>query len=91
MYILNHLIKYNIYITIIYYLKQRYICRAYISINSKIYNILQRHRQQRLAFALKHREWTVEDWKRVIWSDETKSTGLGQMGGSGSGNRRGMG
>ena len=28
-----------------------------------------RHRQQRLAFALKHREWTVEDWKRVIWSD----------------------
>ena len=26
-----------------------------------------RHRQQRLAFALKHREWTVEDWKRVIW------------------------
>ena len=31
-----------------------------------------RHRKQRLAFALKYKEWTVEDWKRVIWSDETK-------------------
>ena len=31
-----------IYITTIYYIKQRYICRAYISTNSKIYNILQR-------------------------------------------------
>ena len=41
MYILNHLIKSNIYITIIYYLKQRYICCAYISTTSKIYNILQ--------------------------------------------------
>jgi transposase len=26
----------------------------------------------RLAFARKHRDWTIEDWKRVIWSDETK-------------------
>jgi hypothetical protein len=31
-----------------------------------------RHRKKRLAFALKYKEWTVEDWKRVIWSDETK-------------------
>lgn len=31
-----------------------------------------RHRQKRLAFALKYKKWTVEDWKRVIWSDETK-------------------
>ena len=28
------------------------------------------HRKKRLAFALKHKEWIVEDWKRVIsWSD----------------------
>src|SRR3979490_1308999 len=27
------------------------------------------HRKKRLAFALRHKEWTVEDWKRVIWSD----------------------
>lgn len=26
----------------------------------------------RLDFARRHRHWTVEDWKRVIWSDETK-------------------
>jgi hypothetical protein len=28
------------------------------------------HRKKWLAFALKHKEWIVEDWKRVIsWSD----------------------
>jgi DDE superfamily endonuclease len=26
----------------------------------------------RLEFARRHRYWTIEDWKRVIWSDETK-------------------
>ena len=26
---------------------------------------------QRLAFALAHEHWTLEDWKNVIWSDET--------------------
>lgn len=26
----------------------------------------------RLEFAKIHKDWTVEDWKRVIWSDETK-------------------
>src|SRR5713101_766101 len=30
------------------------------------------HRKKCLAFALKYKEWTVEDWKRDIWSDETK-------------------
>ena len=30
------------------------------------------HRKRRLAFALKYQHWTVEDWKSVIWSDETK-------------------
>ena len=39
-----------------------------------------RHRQQRLAFALKQREWTVEDWKRVIQSDETKINRFGSDG-----------
>lgn len=39
-----------------------------------------RHRQRRLAFALKHREWTVEDWKRVVWSDETKINRFGSDG-----------
>src|SRR3979490_933822 len=35
------------------------------------------HRKKRLAFALRHKEWTVEDWKRGIWSDETKINRIG--------------
>jgi transposase len=31
-----------------------------------------RNIKTRLEFARRHRHWTVEDWKRVIWSDETK-------------------
>jgi len=30
------------------------------------------HRCNRLRWAIEHRHWTVEDWKSVIWSDETK-------------------
>lgn len=26
----------------------------------------------RLDFAIAHRDWTIDDWKRVVWSDETK-------------------
>jgi hypothetical protein len=44
-----------------------------------------RHRRARLAFAQKYREWTVEDWKRVIWSVETK---INRFGSDGAGNRR---
>jgi len=29
------------------------------------------HRKQRLAFARKYRHWTVEDWKNIIWTDES--------------------
>jgi transposase len=28
-------------------------------------------RKARLEFALAHEHWTLEDWKKVIWSDET--------------------
>ena len=38
------------------------------------------HRQRRLAFALAHQNWTIEDWKRVIWSDETKINRIGSDG-----------
>lgn len=31
-----------------------------------------KHRQARYAWARTHRNWTVEDWKRVVFSDETK-------------------
>lgn len=38
------------------------------------------HRQRRLAFAQYHSNWTVEDWKRVLWSDETKINRIGSDG-----------
>lgn len=38
-------------------------------------------RAARLAFCLTHKDWTLEDWKRVIWSDET-SVILGQRRGA---------
>lgn len=28
-------------------------------------------KETRLAFCLLYKDWTIEDWKRVIWSDET--------------------
>jgi transposase len=30
------------------------------------------HRIRRLAFARKYQNWTLDDWKRVVWSDESK-------------------
>ncbi|KAJ1299603.1 hypothetical protein OPQ81_012023 [Rhizoctonia solani] len=30
------------------------------------------HIKAHLEFAKVHKDWTVEDWKRVLWSDETK-------------------
>jgi transposase len=42
--------------------------------------LLSRHKRQRLNFALKYKHWTVEDWKRVVWSDETKINRVGSDG-----------
>ena len=33
-----------------------------------------------LDFALAHKDWTLEDWKHVIWSDKTKINCLGSDG-----------
>jgi transposase len=30
------------------------------------------HKRQRLAFCEEHKDWTVDDWRRVIFSDECK-------------------
>ena len=38
-------------------------------------------RRARLAFYIRYRDWTLEDWKKVIWSDET-SVVLGARRGS---------
>ena len=34
----------------------------------------------RLKWCLDHKDWTLEDWKNVIWSDETSVTMGGQRG-----------
>ena len=33
-----------------------------------------------MAFAQQHGNWSVEDWKRVLWSDETKINRIGSDG-----------
>ena len=38
------------------------------------------HKRARMDFAEKYLHWTVEDWKRVIWSDETKINRFGSDG-----------
>ena len=38
------------------------------------------HCQRQLKFARYHKNWTVEDWKRVLWSDETKINCIGSDG-----------
>ncbi|KAG8843994.1 hypothetical protein FRC20_003666 [Serendipita sp. 405] len=38
------------------------------------------HRRCRLDFAITHRHWTMDDWSRVIFSDETKINHMGSDG-----------
>ena len=38
------------------------------------------HCQRWLKFAQNHEDWTVEDWKRVLWSDGTKINRIGSDG-----------
>ena len=39
-----------------------------------------KHCKARLDYAHAHKDWTVEDWKRVVWSDKTKINCLGSDG-----------
>jgi hypothetical protein len=39
-----------------------------------------RHITNRMDFAIRHKDWTLADWKRVVWSDETKINRLGSDG-----------
>ena len=36
-----------------------------------------KHHKAWLDFAYAHRHWTIEDWKKVVWSDKTKINCLG--------------
>ena len=42
--------------------------------------ISQKNKKERLAFAKAHQDWSVDDWKRVIFSDETKINRFGSDG-----------
>ena len=42
--------------------------------------LTKEHRKHRLDFALAHQHWTIEDWKKVVWSDETKINRFGSDG-----------
>jgi transposase len=42
--------------------------------------LLKRHQKAGLDWAEAHKDWTIEDWKRVVWSDETKINRLGSDG-----------
>jgi hypothetical protein len=39
-----------------------------------------RHYKAQLDFAYAHKGWTLDDWKKVVWSDETKINRLGSDG-----------
>ncbi|GBN00504.1 hypothetical protein AVEN_37290-1 [Araneus ventricosus] len=34
--------------------------------------LTKRHRQLLLQWAWEHRDWTMDEWKRVAWSDESR-------------------
>ncbi len=38
--------------------------------------LTKHHRRERLDFAIAHQDWTVDDWKMVVWSEETKINSL---------------
>ena len=39
---------------------------------SKVPAMTRRQKQARLTFAREHVSWTLDDWKKVVFSDETK-------------------
>lgn len=39
-----------------------------------------RHKKLRLEFAKKHQNWTIYDWRRVVFSDESKVNRIGSDG-----------
>jgi hypothetical protein len=42
--------------------------------------LIAKHHRVHLDWALACQNWTLEDWKKVVWSDETKINHLGSDG-----------
>ena len=40
----------------------------------------KKHTRMHMDYAEAHQHWTVNDWKRVVWTDETKVNCLGSDG-----------
>src|SRR5882672_6113987 len=52
----------------------------WLATKKKVPMLKESHCQQCLKFAQYHESWTVEDWKRVLWTDETKINRIGSDG-----------
>ncbi|GBM09238.1 hypothetical protein AVEN_20079-1 [Araneus ventricosus] len=46
----------------------RLLCRR----STRVALLTKRHRQLCLQWAREHRDWTMDEWKRVAWSDESR-------------------
>ena len=46
-------------------------------VNSQHPLLFAQHKKVQLDFTLAHKDWTLEDWKHLIWSDKTKINCLG--------------
>jgi hypothetical protein len=71
--------------TVHYYLKK---AGMEAVIKKKMPHLTKHYRRERLNFEISHKDWTVENWKSVIWSDGTKVNCLGQMEGNRLGKRQ---
>ena len=49
-------------------------------VKSKHSLLSAKHHKARLDYAYALKDWTVEDWKKIVWSDETKINRLGSDG-----------
>ena len=52
----------------------------YAATKKKVPMLKQAHHQKWLQFAEYHRNWTVEDFKQVLWTDETNINRIGSDG-----------
>ncbi len=43
-------------------------------------NLSPKNVKDRLAWAIAHKDWTQDDWRRVVWTDETKINRFGSDG-----------
>ena len=61
---------------------QRHLKKAGIKavVKTKCPLLSVKHRKAHLDYVHAHKDWTVKDWERVIWSDETKINCLGSDG-----------